>query len=255
MLICIGVEPEQPVRLDHLEPFVHQRRRIDRDLRAHVPGRVLQRFGNRRRFHRGFVARAKRAAGRRQNQPAHFRTLLAAQALMQRVVFRIDRQQSRRRISPPRASSTRRPSPAFLCSPARRASLLRARAESAQIRPRPPFPTRHISASSRVATSTKPASPTTIAGAETARTPSSIRSRSAVSSDSTETSSGLNFAIWSASFSMLRPAPSATTRKRSRPSASITRRVLQPIEPVEPRMEIPRAVMFVYGDADGGGMS
>ena len=32
-------DAEQVVRLDQLEPLVHQRRRVDRDLAAHVPGR------------------------------------------------------------------------------------------------------------------------------------------------------------------------------------------------------------------------
>ena len=64
MLISSGVEAEQPVRLDHFEPFVHQRRRVDRDFRAHVPGRVLHRFGHGRAFHLGFVLCAERAAGR-----------------------------------------------------------------------------------------------------------------------------------------------------------------------------------------------
>jgi hypothetical protein len=36
-------EPEQEVRLDQLEPFVRERGRVDRDLRAHAPGRVGQR--------------------------------------------------------------------------------------------------------------------------------------------------------------------------------------------------------------------
>ena len=36
-------DAEQPVRLDDLEPLVHQRRRVDRDLAAHPPRRMLQR--------------------------------------------------------------------------------------------------------------------------------------------------------------------------------------------------------------------
>src|SRR6267378_7688331 len=38
---------------------------------------------------------------------------------------------------------------------------------------------------------------------------------------------------------MFRPAASATIRNCSEPKASITRKVLQPIEPVEPKIEIP----------------
>src|SRR5215204_865392 len=44
---------------------------------------------------------------------------------------------------------------------------------------------------------------------------------------------------------MFRPAPRATTRRSRR--CSITFRVLQPIEPVEPKMEMP----FINGDAVG----
>src|SRR4051812_31808333 len=40
---------------------------------------------------------------------------------------------------------------------------------------------------------------------------------------------------------MFRPAASATTWKRSLPNASITRSELQPIDPVDPRMAMPRA--------------
>ena len=35
---------EQPARLDHLQAFVEERGRIDRDLPAHVPGGMLQRL-------------------------------------------------------------------------------------------------------------------------------------------------------------------------------------------------------------------
>ncbi len=39
--IAVEVDAEQLVRLDHLEALVHERRRVDRDLGAHGPGRVL----------------------------------------------------------------------------------------------------------------------------------------------------------------------------------------------------------------------
>ena len=54
---------EQPVRLDHLEALVHQRRRIDRDLPPHPPGRMLQRVG------RGHVSSALDAARPRNGPP------------------------------------------------------------------------------------------------------------------------------------------------------------------------------------------
>ena len=41
----IGRHAEQPVCLDHLQAFVHQGRRVDRDLASHPPRRMLQRGG------------------------------------------------------------------------------------------------------------------------------------------------------------------------------------------------------------------
>ncbi len=40
-------DAEEVVRLDHLEALVHQRRRVDRDPAAHLPGRVGERVGRR----------------------------------------------------------------------------------------------------------------------------------------------------------------------------------------------------------------
>ena len=40
------LDAEQLVGLDHLEALVHQRRRVDRDLRPHGPGRVRERVGD-----------------------------------------------------------------------------------------------------------------------------------------------------------------------------------------------------------------
>ena len=83
---------EQPVRLDHLEPFVHERRRIDGDLAAHAPGRMLQ---------GGCRLRALEGAGRRfsgrpprcrQDDAAYVFLVSAVQALMNSVVLAVDRQ-------------------------------------------------------------------------------------------------------------------------------------------------------------------
>src|SRR5205823_12457096 len=94
-------------------------------------------------------------------------------------------------------------------------------------------------ASACVAASTKPAPPHAMRGALTPRSRNSARKASAHSSVSTETNSGACRAICSASFATLCPAASATTRKGA-PSASTTRKVLQPIEPVEPKMATPQ---------------
>ena len=61
---------EQPVRLDHLEPLVHQRRRVDRDLAPHLPGRMAAarpRASPRRAARRRPAA--KRSARRGQHEP------------------------------------------------------------------------------------------------------------------------------------------------------------------------------------------
>ena len=41
-LYLTGLHTEEPLRLDHLEPLVHHRGRVDGDLRAHIPRRVFQ---------------------------------------------------------------------------------------------------------------------------------------------------------------------------------------------------------------------
>ena len=43
--ICSGAQVEQPAGLDDLQGLVHQRGRVDRDLRAHVPGGMGQGLG------------------------------------------------------------------------------------------------------------------------------------------------------------------------------------------------------------------
>ena len=63
--------------------------------------------------------------------------------------------------------------------------------------------------------------------------------RPALGSSSTATSSGRWRSTCSASRATLRPAASATTRKRPPPNDSTTFSVLQPMEPVEPRMAMP----------------
>ncbi len=73
--IRLGRQAEQPVRLDDLEPLVHQRRRVDRDLPPHPPGRMLQRLVRRHVLERLDRLAAERTAGRGQDEP---RDLVAA---------------------------------------------------------------------------------------------------------------------------------------------------------------------------------
>ena len=90
-----GRQIEEPARFDHLEPLVHQRRRIDRVLHAHLPGRMFERVGHGGVAHLVFRARPKRAAGRGEHDAGDPFVRLAVDTLEDRAVFAIDRQQTR----------------------------------------------------------------------------------------------------------------------------------------------------------------
>ena len=96
--IAVVGEPEQVVGLDQLEALVHQRRRVDRDLAAHVPGRMRERLLRRRRSSRSAAAPAERAAGGGQDQPLDAsRAARAREELEERRVLGVDRDDPRRR--------------------------------------------------------------------------------------------------------------------------------------------------------------
>ena len=61
-------EVEEEVRLDQLEPLVHERRRVDRDLRAHAPGRMRERVGRLDVGEVGAAAAAEGPARGRENE-------------------------------------------------------------------------------------------------------------------------------------------------------------------------------------------
>ena len=84
--------PEQPVRLDHLEALVHQRRRVDGDLAAHPPGRMAERGVDGDAGQRLGGQVPERPARRGQDQPAHLRRIAPVQALVDGVVLAVDRQ-------------------------------------------------------------------------------------------------------------------------------------------------------------------
>ena len=90
-----GDSREQMMRLDQFEALVHQRRGIDRDLRPHDPGRMLERL-----LHRHFAQLlqrpgAERPAGGGQDDATHFFAPARHQRLEDRVVLGIDRQDCR----------------------------------------------------------------------------------------------------------------------------------------------------------------
>ena len=78
------------VRLDDLEPLVHERRRVGGDDEPHVPGRMRERLLGRdiRQLIAG--APAERTAGCREHQPAHLAVLARAQRLRDRRVLGVD---------------------------------------------------------------------------------------------------------------------------------------------------------------------
>ena len=63
---------KQPVRFDNFKSLVHQRGRIDRDLRAHRPRWVTHRVGNRGVLHFVLVFGPEGATGRSENDASHF---------------------------------------------------------------------------------------------------------------------------------------------------------------------------------------
>jgi len=74
-------QPEQPVGFDDLEALVHERGRVDGDLRAHRPARVVQRLLDRDPIEVQVGVGPERPARRRDDEAAHVLALLAPQAL------------------------------------------------------------------------------------------------------------------------------------------------------------------------------
>ena len=83
---------EEPVRLEDLQPLVHQRRGVEGDLRPHAPGGVVERLLDRDGAHLLQRLRAEWPARRGDEQPPHFLDALAAQALPDRAMLAIHRQ-------------------------------------------------------------------------------------------------------------------------------------------------------------------
>ena len=89
-LDAVEVDAEQLVRLDDLQALVHERRRVDGDLGAHGPGRVLQRVGDGDPLELGSRLAAERpAAGGEQDSP-HLVRGAGAQRLVDGGVLRVD---------------------------------------------------------------------------------------------------------------------------------------------------------------------
>src|SRR5438876_2100089 len=83
--------PEEVVRLDHFEAFVHEGRGVDRHLGTHRPPRVVERLLDRHLIEVEVGMRPERAAARRDDEPADTLSLLTPQALPDRAVLGVDR--------------------------------------------------------------------------------------------------------------------------------------------------------------------
>ena len=90
-LDLIGLEIEQP-RLDDFQGFVHQRRRVDADLRADFPGRVLQCILGRDMGQFFSGSPSERAAGRREDDSADLPPRPRFEGLEDGRVYAVDRQ-------------------------------------------------------------------------------------------------------------------------------------------------------------------
>ncbi len=65
-------QPEEVVRLDHLQGLVRERGTVDGDLRSHLPGRVLQRLIHGRTSKSIRRPLAKGATRRSEDEPSKF---------------------------------------------------------------------------------------------------------------------------------------------------------------------------------------
>ena len=97
-LDMIRMRTEQPVRLDHLQTFIHHGRRVHGNFATHAPVRMCNRLLGRNLIERGNIAVKEGPTGRSQENLAYAMCLRCTliterQALENRVVFTIDRQQ------------------------------------------------------------------------------------------------------------------------------------------------------------------
>ena len=138
----VGGKAEQPVRLDHLEALVHQRRGVDGDLAAHLPGRVLERLRRRRRARSSSMRGAQeRAARGGEDDAPHVAAPMAVHRLVDGVVLAVDREDVDAAPRAPRPAPARRRRPALPCWPApRRLPGLDRAPASAAVRWRRPAP-------------------------------------------------------------------------------------------------------------------
>ena len=96
----VEVDAEQLVRLDDLQALVHERRRVDGDLGAHGPRRVLQRVGDGDALELGSRRAAERPTAGGEQDAAHLVRGTGAQRLVDGGVLRVDRHDLAAAVSP-----------------------------------------------------------------------------------------------------------------------------------------------------------
>ena len=238
----------QPVRLDDLQALVGERRRVDRDLGAHRPGRVAERLlrgdrGERLGRPRRGTARPTRS-GSSASTPA---IALADEALPDRRVLRVDRpepgERAGQRVARARSAATprrsARASGMTRWPPATSVSLLavattlpaRERGEDRARLTMPPVATTTRSTSSRVASSTSAST----ADAASCRRQVERRPRRIAGADDRRSDA----AACSASSAAVASRSRAATTRNASGEPSRTSSAWRPIDPVEPRSATP----------------
>ena len=140
----LGRQIEQPVRLDHFEPLVHQGRGIDRDLAAHPPGRMIERLGDGYRCETIGRKAEKRTARRGQNDALERGAAASFEALENRVVLAIDRQQAYAALAHRGRHHLARDDQHFLVGERDILAGLDRRERGTRARARPPAPTSRV---------------------------------------------------------------------------------------------------------------
>ena len=237
-LDAVVADAEQLVGLDHLEALVHQRRRVDGDLRTHRPGGMGQGVVDGDVGQLGLGAAAERPAGRGEHDAAHPVAARARPGAGRAGTggprsARCRRAPARRRPAA-RARAARPGRPAISDSLLASASRLPA-PSAASVTPSPAKPTTPLTHTSptaaivgqRVRPGDAPRCPPAPRASQLGRLASRRRWRRPRAATA---------APARASSSTDDPAPSATTVNRSG-SASITSSACVPIDPVDPAID------------------
>ena len=90
-LDVVVVDAEQLAGLDYLEPLVHERRGVDRDLRPHLPGRMGEGVGHAHRCEISRFPPPERSPACRDHDSGNLANAATGKALVYRTVLGVDR--------------------------------------------------------------------------------------------------------------------------------------------------------------------